>query len=59
MYDRYIDGWMIGRVGGPTDRTDTWMMDLTDGPADGWMDGKVDGRMHGSMYERTDRLLYY
>ena len=40
-----IDGWMIRRVGGPTDRMD--------GLTDRQMDGKVDGRMHGSMYGWT------
>ena len=54
---------MIGRVAGPTNRADRWMDGFadrhTDGPAAGWMDGKADERMHGSMYGRTDRLLYY
>ena len=58
---------MIRRVGGPTDRTDTWMDGFadrqTDGLVDEWMDGwmygKADRRMHEIMYGRTDRSLYY
>ena len=28
---------MIGRVGGPTDKTDRWICGLTDGRTSGWM----------------------
>ena len=50
---------MIGRVGGPTDKTDRWICGLTDGRTGKWMDGWEGGWKNAQMYGRTDRLLYY
>ena len=62
-----MDGWMIGRVGGPTDRMDRWFCRPTDGRMDwqmdgwedrwtgGWMDGWEGGRKNARKYVWTDR----
>ena len=56
-----IDGWMIGRVGGPTDRTDRWMdgYALTDRRTGGWMDGWMGRRTEECMAVYMDGQIDY